>query len=41
VFKAITAEFNNRADFAEVYKSASKVTDFFNIDTYPRLVAYK
>lgn len=41
VFKAITAEFFNRADFAEVYKSATKVTEFFNIDTYPKLVAYK
>jgi hypothetical protein len=41
VFKAISAEFYNRADFAEVYKSASKVTEFFNVDTYPKLIAYK
>ena len=41
IFKGITAEFNNRLDFAEIYKSARPVLHFFEIRKVPKIVVYK
>lgn len=35
VFKGLTAEFKDRLDFAEVYKSASDVLEHFEITKMP------
>ena len=41
IFKGLTAEFNNRLDFAEIYKSAGSVLKFFEINKVPQIVVYK
>ena len=41
VFKGITAEFKDRIDFAEVYKSAKSVLKTFGVKKVPSLYMFK
>jgi hypothetical protein len=41
VFKGITAEFKDKIDFAEVYKSAKSVLKAFGVNKVPSLYMYK